>query len=338
MSDARTPAPAVRSGSFEGVDAVELDAGGYTATFLPDLGMLGASLTYDGQQLLSLHGGVDGYRAGHTTGLPLLHPWANRLSRFGYEVQGRWVDFTDAPPVHTVDGLPIHGTMTAVAGWSVEAQFADSTRAMVQARFPFGEHPEQLRSFPFPHDLVLFAELSDLGLRVSVTIHATGDVEVPVSFGWHPYLVLPGVERRDLTLILPDREHLELNLRKLPTGTSTHEAAAAMQIGAGEREVTFDDSYRLVGEGREARTLAIEGAVSGVPDAPRRRLSIELDDSYRYAQVYAPSGEAFVALEPMTAPTNALDSGDHQMVPPGESWTASFVIRLDTIDPPAATP
>ena len=43
---------------------------------------------------------------------------------------------------------------------------------------------------------------SDL-LTWSVTLTATGDVPVPVSFGWHPYLRLPGVPRAEWDLQLP---------------------------------------------------------------------------------------------------------------------------------------
>ena len=39
-------------------------------------------------------------------------------------------------------------------------------------------------------------------------------VPVPVSFGWHPYVMLPGVDRRDLSVVLPAREELELDAEK----------------------------------------------------------------------------------------------------------------------------
>lgn len=322
-------APAVTSSTVEGFAAVQLQAAGYTATFVPELGMLGTSLTVHGREYLSLHGGLDWYQQHHTTGLPLLHPWANRLARFSYEAEGVWVDFDDRPPVYVLDGLPIHGTMNCAAGWSVEAQFADSMRSMLQARYVFSDHPDQLRSFPFPHDLVLFIELSDLGLQVTTTIHATGDIAVPVSFGWHPYFVLPEVERRDLTLHLPDREHLELDVAMVPTGQSTHRAATAAVLGDGSHELTFDDSFKLIDEQMQHR-FSLEGPRrSREREGPRQRLTIEMDQQYPYAQVYAPSGAAFVALEPMTAPTNALASKDHRSVPPGESASASFRVWVD---------
>ena len=328
MAEPAPVPPAVAEGSFEGLNSVELRAGGYALTLVPELGLLGTSLLADGREVLSLHGGVDAYRQGHTTGLPLLHPWANRLARPRYEVDGVWVDFELEPPVHVANGLPIHGTMTAARGWQVEAQFADSTRAMLQARYTF-DHPDQLASFPFPHDLVVFYEVSDLGLRVTTTIHATGTSGVPVSFGWHPYLVVPGAPRRELAVVLPELDHLVLDGFLVPSGESRRQDAMTVVLGDGSLEKLFDDAYRLV-EGA-SRVLAIEG-----PDDRRvvRRVSIELDDRFPYAQVYAPSDARFVALEPMTAPGNALVTGDHPTVPAGESYSASFRVWVDDVPDP----
>jgi galactose mutarotase-like enzyme len=60
-----------------------------------------------------------------------------------------------------------------------------------------------------------------------------------------------------------------------------------------------------------------------------RRIAVELGPGYSFAQVFAPASPAVVALEPMTAPTNALASGaDLQYVEPGDSFVASFRIGI----------
>jgi galactose mutarotase-like enzyme len=318
--------------SFEGVDAIVLSAGPYTATFLPELGMLGASLTCDGLEHLSLHGGVDGYRAGHTTGIPFLHPWANRLGRLTYDADGTWVDIDPVPPVHLLDGLPIHGTMTAAPGWQVEAHLADASRALVQCRYAFGADEVRLRSFPFPHDVVVFAELSDLGLRITTTIHPTGPVAVPLSFGWHPYVTLPGVERAALTVDLPAREEIELDARMIPTGNVRPVEATTVQLGEGPMENALDDAYRL-GDGVSDRSFVLRGEDgAGV----ERSVRVDIGEGYSHGQAYAPRNRAFAAFEPMTAPINALVSGDHRSVPPGDQFSATFAIAVPAADPPYA--
>src|SRR5262249_42453648 len=67
-------APTASVQTWKRAAAVTLSAGEIRATYLPELGMLGASLTVGGRETLVLRGGLEGYRSGHSTALPLLHP------------------------------------------------------------------------------------------------------------------------------------------------------------------------------------------------------------------------------------------------------------------------
>jgi aldose 1-epimerase len=193
---------------------VTISSGPLEATFLPELGMLGSALRHRGEDLLALPGGLDGYRRGNVTGLPLLAPWANRLGARRYEVDGIAVDLDGLALTTDERGLPIHGTMTAQPGWEV----IELSRRSLTARFDFGAHPDLMASFPFPHELRIEASVEATTLRVDTTLAPTGDRSVPVSFGYHPYLRLPGARRQDVRLRLPERRHLELDSRQLPTG------------------------------------------------------------------------------------------------------------------------
>ena len=83
-------APTIGTTDVEVFDAVVLAAGDLEATFIPPAGMLGASLRHDGDELLDRSVAVAEYVAhGKTTGIPLLHPWANRLEGERYTVAGR---------------------------------------------------------------------------------------------------------------------------------------------------------------------------------------------------------------------------------------------------------
>jgi aldose 1-epimerase len=84
--------------------------------------MVVASLRHDGAELLGQRKGLDAYaRTGSTMGIPLLHPWANRLGGFSYSFRGR--DATLDPDSDDVrveeHGLPNHGLRGAVTGWGV---------------------------------------------------------------------------------------------------------------------------------------------------------------------------------------------------------------------------
>lgn len=287
-----------------------LAAGAVSATFLPGLGMLGVSLTHGGAEHLSLHGGVDAFRAGHTTGMPLLHPWANRLGRFRYRAGAMLVEVPRERVHLEENGLPIHGAMVGERHWEVVAVEDDDAPRLV-SRFSYDERA-LLDVFPFPHEIEIEALVSSAGLRVSTTVRPTGRRKVPVAFGWHPYFRLPGVARRDLVVHLPARHRLELDDRSLPTGEERRLAAEAEPLGSR----VFDDGYRL---GR-TRELGLSGG--------GRALTLKLDSNYPYAQVFAPKGKRYVALEPMTAPTNALVTGAHPSVAPGDEFTATFSVAL----------
>ena len=319
--DPNSPVPeqGVVTNRFRGWPAVTLQGGDLRATFIPQLGMLGASLRWRGRELLSLHGGLDGWLAGHTTGMPLLAPWANRLGSLGYRAGRTRVDLRGAPHLHLdPNGLPIHGTLLGRHDWSVARVAHDSDRGVLGATFAFAEHPDLMRSFPFAHELEVEVIVDDRSLSVSTIVRPTGRVSVPISFGWHPYFRLPGARRSDLSVHLPARSRIEVDECQLPTGRLSRKPAAIIPLASR----TFDDGYRL-GRSRRFRISARPGV--GAVQA----LAIEFDRGYAFLQVYAPVGKPFVAIEPMTAPTNALVTGEHPWVRPGEQFAASFRVSVE---------
>lgn len=295
--------------TFEALAGVTVSSGALDATFLPQLGMLGTSLRLRGGELLALPRGLDDYRAGQVTGLPLLAPWANRLGARRYELEAVTIDLEGLGLNSDERGLPIHGTMSAQPGWEVVRMHQRS----LAARFDFGARPDLLASFPFPHELGVHVEVDGTALRVATTVTPTGERAVPIAYGYHPYLRLPGGRRADVRLRLPARTHIELDDRGLPTGASHAEDAEDDPLGTR----AFDDLYEL-GDDRRLTLTGDGGAVSVV-----------LEDGYRWAQVFAPADAHFVCLEPMTAPVNALVAGGYRLAPPGDSFTARFAVHAE---------
>lgn len=288
--------------------AVELQSGATTAVVVPELGMLVASFVVDGVELIARPGGLGAYRAGHTTAVPLLYPWANRLARRSYRAADATVSLRGLPLHTDANRLPIHGTMTARPDWEVIAVGAGKLRA----RFDFGAHPDLLASFPFPHELEVAVSVTRGRLRVQTAVRASGGCAVPVSFGWHPYWKVPG-PRGSWIVGLSDVAHLRLDRRGIPTGGSHAEPRGVAPLRGRE----LDDLYAFSGPRRSA---TLEGG--------GRRLRLDLDAGYPYLQIYAPGDGRFCCLEPMTAPTNALVTGDHRVVPAGEAFTATFVATV----------
>src|SRR3954464_7414114 len=180
----RSVATQIEECTREGYPAIRLSAGELTATFVPPLGMIGASLTQRGEELLGQRNGLPAYEArGSTMGIPLLYPWANRLAGFQYEVAGKHVTIdADSPRVKLDEhGIPIHGLLTASPHWKARAENGSLT-----ATLDFGAHPELLDAFPFPHSLEMEVRLDGGRLQLSTRVSADQDSPVPVSFGFHP--------------------------------------------------------------------------------------------------------------------------------------------------------
>jgi galactose mutarotase-like enzyme len=289
--------------------SVTLCDGGLEATFLPELGMVCSSLVREGEELLAQRGGPEEYaQHGSTFGIPLLYPWANRLS--GWDYQGVELH-RDTPGLHVdgATGLPIHGLLAASPYWNVTL----SEPSALVAELDYGARPELLAAFPFPHRLRLAASVGAARLSIGLTVTPTEDTAVPVSFGFHPYLCC---DRQVSRIELPVRRRALLDQRGLPTGE--HQPLAPGQLDGSLGERTFDDSFdRLAPE-----------PVFRVSDSPRT-ISIEFVSGWDAAQVYAPSGSDFICLEPMTAPVAALNSGRGlRWVAPGSEFTAEFAIAV----------
>ena len=229
-------AGSVEEGRFRGEPSVIVTAGALEATFLPDLGMTGVSLRHMGHEHLALPGGLPALRAGATLGLPLLAPWANRLGSRRYRAAGVDVDLADLALRTDGNGLPIHGLLVGRPGWRLDGFSARRGSAGFRATIDV-----DAPAFPFPHRIEVVVAARDRQLTLDTTVVPTGRRRVPVAFGWHPYLRLPGTARSHWHLRLPPRTHLALDGRGLPTGQSRVEQREAEPIGSR----TFDDLYLL---------------------------------------------------------------------------------------------
>ena len=289
------------------------------ATIVPGAGMICSSLRHDGRELLHIGEGLPAYvERAATFGVPLLHPWANRLERLSYEAVGAHVLLDPArTPVHVDgNGLSIHGLLHATSGWKVERTRADGGGASVAARLDFGADPHLLAGFPFPHTLELVIALQRDVIAWELTLVAGPDRAVPVSFGWHPYLTLPGIPREEWQLELPVVRRAMLDARGIPTGQT---APAGFRSGAlGDR--AFDDLFPLLDEPAEFVLAGGDGA-----------LRLRFDEGWACAQVYTPPGADFICFEPMTAPTDALRRGGASLhlVSPGERHTGRWSLLVE---------
>ena len=275
--------------------------------------MLGASLRRRGVELLGRVENLEASAAsGSTAGIPLLHPWANRLAGPVYRAAGREVRLDPSSPLLRFDGhgLPIHGVSWTKLSWEVLAASA----ASIEARLDW-TRDDLLAVFPFPHRLELRVTIAPESLTLETTLTPTGDAAVPVAFGFHPYVRIPDLSRRQWRLRLPTMRRLPLDASGIPSGAE--ESFPGFDAPLSDR--SWDDGFALDGE----ESFSISGGSLAI--------SVDLLEGYGFAQVYAPADKDFVALEPMTASTSALTTGRGlSLAQPGESRRTAFRIRVGT--------
>ncbi|MBE7440269.1 MAG: aldose 1-epimerase [Spirochaetales bacterium] len=242
-------------------------------------------------------------------GNPFLFPWANRLQSDGFSFQGRF--YPVQPLLRDGRGLPLHGLVLD----QVWTQFSDQTPdyARLDSRVIWNESHPGFASFPFEQEISISHILTPGCLQIRTVIKNTGNVPLPVSFGFHPYF-LCDVEREAVRIGLPDARYLKLDERLLPLDATTPVLepwlALPELLDTGLTQMSPDAVFVL--------------------RAAERELRLELGEGFSTFWLYSPAGPHcdFVCLEPMVAPANALCLERTPVTHPGQSYLAAFRIQF----------
>lgn len=245
----------------------------------------------------------------------VLVPWPNRIR------DGRW-RHDDAEYQLAITeparGNAIHGLLRYTEYTPVE-QDRDSVTLAATI------HPQM--GYPFTVRTAVRYELVSDGLKVTHFLENLGGDPAPVAVGTHPFLKIGGVSTEDLVLRLDASSHIEVDDRLLPTG-EVHVGGTEWDFREGRRvgDVQLDDAFGELG--------SVDGTVEHVLTAPDgRSVSVWADDEFAYVQVFTtdsyPGETKAIAVEPMTAPADAFNSGKGvRWLDPGEQWEISWGIRF----------
>lgn len=238
-------------------------------------------------------------------GAPLMAPWLGRLSSDVVVISGRQVDLGADPSVERDDrGRPLHGIADPSVDWVVSG--SDDDRVALGAVF------DARASFPAAHRLDVVVRCHTDGVTVTTTLTATGEVPVPVAFGWHPYLAAP---TSPVEVYLPFRIRHRL-VDVLPVGTSDDVPPAWL------RDPVMDDHWTAaVGDVARVRS-------AGGPGQAASEVRVAFDAGFGWAMTWVPGSDVgFVCVEPMAGPLDPFtDGAPTPVVDPGSSWTAGFTL------------
>jgi len=203
----------------------------------------------------------------------------------------------------------MHGVPWSQLQWNVISSHEDALTARLDWLTE-----DLLAIFPFPHHVEMAVRLRPLDLEIQTTVFADSASPVPISFGFHPYFGIPGIPRTEWKLNAPAMRMLALDAQGIPTGAVTPSAPLSTKLG----NTGYDDGFAL---SSNQAIFSIDGNAYSI--------AIEFKNGFPFAQIFAPKDKDFIAIEPMTAPTNALASGAAlRVITPGEQFTASFRIEV----------
>ena len=249
----------------------------------------------------------------------VLCPWPNRLRDGRWEHEGRVQQLDVTEPAL---GNASHGLLRNT-GYTLVERAPDR---VTQAATVFPQH-----GYGFLLDTTVTHALTDEGLAVTHTIRNSSRVAAPVALGVHPYPTIGGVPPSQLTLTVRAATELIADERKIPVedrpvAGSDHDLNGGVPLSHLDVDLGLTDLEPLARHGLSA------------PDG--RRVEVWGDEWIRYLQVYTPHDfpakdgmRQAVAIEPMTAPANALASGrDLVWLEPDEEW----VVRWGLVYTPPA--
>lgn len=246
----------------------------------------------------------------------LLAPWPNRIADGQWTFNGRQqqLDITEVPGNNAIHGL-LRNT-----GYQLMSRSA----AMVQlSAMIFPQH-----GYPFHAEHRATYELEeDLSLTVTQELVNRSGVAIPFALGAHPYLRIGNIPSEELTLKVNAATRLLTNDRKIPTGAGqvdgSFDLREGRKVGGLELDTCFADLAFEQGRCRHSLT-ADDG----------RNVTLWMDEEFGYTQVFVtdqfPGRAKAVAMEPMTAPANAFNSGDGlRWLEPAGTFRASWGISAD---------
>ena len=276
--------------TFPSGDQFQISAAGYVAV-VTESGAALRVLRHHGRDL------VDGF---DETGMSgggrgqLLMPWPNRIRDGRYSFGGRDLQLGLTDPSR---GNASHG-LARWAAWTVEEHTGTSVSFVYRVMAQTG--------YPWALDLHVLYDLSADGLVVTQTATNLSPEPAPYASGAHPYLAV-GDTIEGLELRVPARTRVLVDDRQLPVGTEpvsgTYDFTSARRIG----DAVLDDGYGdLVHDGGRC-TVTLSDPATG------RGVALWVDERHRWLQLFTPPAVDGVrpglAVEPMTAPTDAFNSG-----------------------------
>lgn len=251
----------------------------------------------------------------------VLAPWPNRVK--------------DAVWVH--DGADQRLNVTEVARGNALHGLLRDTEYRVLEQSPssvtLGATIHQQHGWPFQLETTVRYDLAEDGITVTQEAVNVGAQRAPWATGSHPFLRVGDAPLETTTLTVPAATYFEVDERLNPLAESPVDGTSSdLRTPRPVGELRLDTAYGTV---THAEVVDGAGAAAWLETPDGSRTTLWQDVDWDYVQVFTtpifPKADGLglaVAVEPMTAPPNALNSGQALIwIAPGERWTGRWGIR-----------
>jgi aldose 1-epimerase len=249
----------------------------------------------------------------------ILLPWPNRLR------DGRY-DFDGEPQQVALSEPSRHNAIHGLAAW-LPWTLVEHAPARVTLRCRIFPSP----GYPFHLDTVITYELGNEGLAVQTTSTNDGHRSLPYALGFHPYVSAgPGTTLDDCTLHIDASRRVLVDDRLIPIGDESVDGTA----------YDFRGERPLAGRVLDTGFTAVTADAAGqsrvrVASSDGHAVEVWADANFGFWQVYTGDelpvafARRSIAVEPMTAATNAFQTGHGlRRLEAGESITTRWGARL----------
>ena len=243
-----------------------------------------------------------------------LAPFANRVDGGLWTLDGsaQQLDITEVSRNNAIHGL--------LRNTGYAARESSETHVLLEAVI----HPQH--GYPFLARHQVRYELDETGaLRVAQTLVNDSARPAPFVLGAHPYFTLGETAAEQLHIQVKAATYLTADERMIPTGAVEVSGRHDLRHGRPVAESLMDTTFTNLqtDDGVARHTLS-------APDG--RSVSLWHDGSVSHVHVFItrdfPGRPLAVAMEPMTGPANAFNSGDGlRWLAAGQSYTMNWGIE-----------
>ncbi|MDR6866512.1 aldose 1-epimerase [Microbacterium resistens] len=245
----------------------------------------------------------------------VLAPWPNRIR------DGRWQDGDVERALALTEPALRNASHGLLRFTAYEVARADEASVTLEATIV----PQT--GYPYLVETSVSYALSDDGVTVTHTLTNRTAEEAPVALGTHPFVTIGDTDPADLVLRLPAETYFETDDRLLPVGESPVSDGTDLRGGRRLGDLRLDTGFATLRRDADGRVRTSLTAPDG------RAVTVWQGEGFDFIQAFTtdryPGQSLAVAIEPMTAPAEAFNSGRGlRRLATDETWTLEWGVSF----------